>query len=172
MREANAATPRIDDFLVITEVDRGTPFAEPIFQRKYRTSAPDFPYHVVSFWKRDDGAFVPVSYVHFWHRGRMMLIGGACTDGNVVRQMSEAQRRAIDAAGGINLLATRYALRRYGPMCDVVFGHCGDPRSFAILMRCGFQPAKAPYLIAYWPRLLDAEQREALIAEADALGPF
>jgi|SRR5579883_2638582 hypothetical protein len=162
----------IDQFIVITEIDRGVEFAEPIFQRKYRTHAPDFPYHVVSFWKRGDGSFVPISYVHFWQRDRMMLIGGACTDGNVLRRMSDAERAAIDAAGGVNLLATRYALRRYGPLCDVVFGHCGDARSFGILMRCGFQPAKAPYLIAYWPRLLDERRRQALIAEADAIGPF
>lgn len=164
---------RVDDFLVITEVDDAS-MADSIFRRKYGgATVPDFPYHVVSFWKRDDGALVPVSYVHFWHRdNNMMLIGGACTDGNILREMSAGQRAAIDAAGGVNYLATRYSLHRYGPMCDAIFGHCGDARSFGILMRCGFQPMLAPYLIAYWPRLLTADRRQELIDAAHALGEF
>ena len=32
----------IDDFIIVTEVDRGPAFAEPIFQRKYKASVPDF----------------------------------------------------------------------------------------------------------------------------------
>ena len=110
--------------------------------------------------------------MHFWLRDSMMLIGGACTDGNVLRRMSEAERAAIDAAGGVNYLATRFSLKRYGPMCDVVFGHCGDPRSFGILMRCGFQLERAPYLVAYWPRVLSEKRRDELMDAAEAIGPF
>jgi len=163
---------RIEEFIVISEVAEGQRFAEPIFQRKYRTRAPDFPYHVVTFWQRDDGSLVPASYVHFWQRGDMLLIGGACTDGEVLRRMSQDERDAIDAEGGLNLLATRYSLRRYGPQCDAIFGHCGDARSFGILMRCGFQPELDPYLIAYRPRALAEVRRQALIEEAHAIGPF
>src|SRR5262249_23527378 len=105
-------------------------------------------------------------------RGRMLLIGGACTDGEVMRRMSEEERAASDAAGGLNLLATRYSLHRYGPRCDAIFGHCGDARSFRILMHCGFQPVLDPYLIAYWPRTLPEAQRDMLVAEAHAIGPF
>lgn len=163
---------RVEDFIVVSEVDAGPAFAEPIFQRKYAASVPDYPEHVVTFWKRDDGSFVPVSYVHFLRHGDMMLIGGACTDGEVLRRMSAEERAAIDAAGGVNAMATRYSLKRYGPQCDAVFGHCGDARSFDILMRCGFQPAREPYLVAYWPRSLTDARRQALIEQAHALGEF
>lgn len=162
----------ITDFIGVGETGRGNEIAAPIFRRKYGAEPPDFPYHVVSYWKRDDGSRVPVSYVHFWQRGRAILIGGACTDGDVIRRMGDAERAEIESSGGINLLATRYSLLRYGPLCDGIFGHCGDARSFGILMRCGFQPVRDPYLIAWWPRLLDARRRAELIDEVAAIGPF
>jgi hypothetical protein len=165
-------TNRIDDFIIITEVDRGPVFAEALFKRKYRVRVPDFRHHVVAFWKRDGGAFVPVSYVHFTDCGDIMLIGGACTDGELLRTMSEAQRAAIDEDGGINLAVTRYCLTRFGPRCDAVFGHCGDARSWDILSRCGFERVREPYLIARWSRPLEDARRLEMIEKATTFAPF
>lgn len=165
-------TSSFDDFIIITEVDRGPAFADAIFQRKYRARVPDFRHHVVAFWKRGDGSFVPVSYVHFTDWGDIMAIGGACTDGEILRRMSEAERAAIAAAGGINLAATRYSLDRFGPRCDAVFGNCGDERSWGILSSLGFERVREPHLIARWSRPLEDARRRELIEKAAAFAPF
>jgi len=162
----------IDDFIIITEVDRGPAFADAIFLRKYRAKTPDFRHHVVAFWKRGDGSFVPVSYVHFTDWNDIMAIGGACTDGEILRTMSAAERAAIDEAGGINRAVTRYSLDRFGPRCDAVFGNCGDERSWGILSALGFERVREPHLIARWSRPLDAARRHELIEKAAAFAPF
>lgn len=165
-------TSPIDDFIVITEVDRGPAFAAAIFQRKYGARVPDFRHHVVAFWRRGDGSFVPVSYVHFtdWHD--IMAIGGACTDGAILRTMGESERAAIDAVGGINRAVTQYSLARFAPRCDAVFGNCGDERSWSILSGLGFERVREPHLIARWSRTLDDERKRELIEKAAAYAPF
>ncbi len=165
---------KLDDFIIITEVDRGPAFAELIYRRKYGPEArvPDFRHHVVAFWKRADGSFVPVSYVHFTDWADILAIGGACTDGDILRKMSEAERMAIDTAGGINLAVTRYSLDRFGPRCDAVFGHCGDERSWNILSSLGFERVREPYLIAWWSRPIGEQRRRELIEKAAAFAPF
>ncbi len=165
-------TPQFDDFIVVTEVDRGPAFAAALFQRKYHARVPDFRHHVVAFWKRADGSFLPVSYVHFTDWADIMLIGGACTDGEILRSMSAAERAAIDGHGGINLAVTRYSLDRYGPRCDAVFGNCGDERSWSILVRCGFERVRDPHLIARWSRPLHETRKLELIEKAAAFLPF
>jgi hypothetical protein len=172
MTWATPMTNPFDDFIIITEVDRGPAFADALFKRKYRACVPDFRHHVVAFWKRGDGAFVPVSYVHFTDCGDLMLIGGACTDGEILRTMDEAQRASIDEGGGINLAVTRYCLARFAPRCDAVFGYCGDPRSWDILSRCGFERAREPHLIARWSCPLDEARRLEMIEKAMTFAPF
>jgi hypothetical protein len=164
--------PTFDEFIIITEVDPGPAFAAPIFRRKYCDEPPDFPHHFVAFWKRGDGSFVPVSYLHFTDCDDLILIGGACTDGEKLRAMSEAERAAIDAAGGINLAVTRYAIERYAAAREVIFGLCGDARSFANLVQCGFERVKEPHLIARWSRPPSSQRRMELIRKAESLAPF
>lgn len=168
----HAMNSAFDDFIIITEVDRGPAFAAAIFERKYRARVPDFRHHVVAFWKRADGSFVPVSYVHFTDWGDIMAIGGACTDGELLRSMSESERAEIDRVGGINRAATRYSLERFAPRCDAVFGNCGDARSWGILSGLGFERVREPHLIARWSRPLAAERRRELIEKAAAFAPF
>lgn len=165
-------TIALDDFIVITEVDRGPAFAAAIFERKYRARVPDFRHHVIAFWKRADGSFVPVSYVHFTDWGDIMAIGGACTDGEILRRMSDAERAAIDHAGGINRAATRYSLDRFGPNCDAIFGCCGDERSWGILSNLGFERVREPHLIARWSRPLGDSRKHELTEKAAAFAPF
>jgi hypothetical protein len=86
--------------------------------------------------------------------------------------MSEAERAAIDAAGGINLAVTRYAIERYAAAREVIFGLCGDARSFANLVQCGFERVKEPHLIARWSRPPSSQRRMELIRKAESLAPF
>jgi hypothetical protein len=164
--------PAIDDFIIITEVDPGPAFAAPIFRRKYRDEPPDVPHHFVAFWKRGDESFVPVSYLHFTDCDDLILIGGACTDGEKLRAMGTAERAAIDAAGGINLAVTRYAIERYARSREAIFGLCGDERSFHNLAQCGFERVREPHLIARWSWPPTAQRRIELITKAESLAPF
>ena len=164
--------PRLREFVLVTEVDDGGRFADALFQRKYAHSAPTYPHHLATFYRDGQGRYELVHFLHFFSSGNLWLIGGACTDGDVVRRMSAAQRAALDSTGGLMLQATRYGLHKFGASKDAIFGHCGDARSFDVLMQAGFQPVDHPHLLVYWPRLLDESQRNALIAQADALGAF
>jgi len=163
--------PRLRDFIVVTEIGETNALVDALFQRKYGHPSPDYPHHVGTFW-RDGDALRLVHYLHFLESGDMWLIGGACTDGNLVRSMPKQHREAIDAAGGLMLQATRYGLAKFGPRKDAIFGHCGDARSFGVLMQAGFQPEDDPHLLAYWPRLLGEKRRRELFDWAKGLGAF
>lgn len=165
---------RMGDFILVSEVDRGPDFAGAMFQRKYGRDArvPDFRHHVVAFWKRDDGAFLPVSYVHLTDWGDIFAAGGACTDGNILRSMSPQQQEAVTAAGGINLAVSRYYVAEFAPRCDALMACCGDARSWEVVAQCGFERVREPHLIARWSRPLDAERKHELIEKAAAFAPF
>lgn len=164
--------PALREFVVISEVDEGWRFADALFQRKYAHPAPRYPHHLGLFCRDAQGRYELAHFLHFFPVRDMALIGGACTDGDVLRRLPETQRAAIDASGGLMLQATRYGLAKFGAIKDAIFGYCGDARSFGVLMRAGFQPVDHPHLVVYWPRLLSATRRAQLIAEADALGAF
>lgn len=171
MSSIPAVDPALTDFLVVTEVDSDL-VARHLFERKYGHRGPDFPHHIVALYRRDDGCLEVASYLHFFPFGDIMLIGGACTDGAVLRRMAPAQQAAVQSAGGLMLQTTRYALQRFAPRCDAVFGHCGDARSYDVLVAAGFAWAGPPHLIVHWTREPDAMHRRALIAKAAAIGPF
>ena len=164
--------PALREFIAITEIDDGWRFADALFLRKYAHPAPRYPHHLGLFYRDADGRYELAHFLHFLPAREMALIGGACTDGDVVRRMSDAQRAAVHASGGLMLQATRYGLAKFGAHKDAIFGHCGDARSFGVLMRAGFQPVDHPHLVVYWPRLLPEQRRQQLIDEADALGAF
>jgi hypothetical protein len=162
----------IADFIHVTEVDQGPPFAEGLFQRNYRASAPDFPHHVVAFLRRDDGSFLPVSYVHFTDCSDIFLAGGAATDGDLLRGMSEAQRTALKDYGGLMLATLRYGFERWGPRCEAIFTCCGDARALATTPKLGFEETGVEYLLAAWMREPSPRRRRELIAKARSFMPF
>jgi hypothetical protein len=168
-----AYTERLAPFILITEVDNGPAFAEPIFQRKYRASAPDFPHHIVAFYKRDDHHLVPMSYVHFrpW-RDRLMLVGGACTDGRGFALMSDEHRAMVNEAGGLMAQVQLYGFRKFGDTCDAFGGYCGDPRAWEVDMSIGYTPTPHPHLIVKWHKPLSEERRAAIVRELHTIGPF
>ncbi len=162
----------IDDFILVTEVDRGPAFAGALFERKYKAVLPDFGHHVVAFWKRGDGAFVPASYVHFTDCGDIHLAGGACTDGDVLRAMPEAQRAAVEAYGALMLATLRYGFERWGPGRDAIFTCCGDARALQTTPKLGFEETGVDYLLVRWMRELPARRRAELVAKAKSFMPF
>jgi hypothetical protein len=169
---ADPIDARVREFFQLMEIDDGARVADALFRRKYATPAPGYPHHIAAFHRESDGRLALASYLHFLPHGDIMLIGGACTDGDLLRRLPDAERAAVDAAGGLMLQTTRYALDRFWDRCEAVFGHCGDERSFTVLARAGFVRAKPPYLIVRWNRELDEVRQRELIEQAAAIGPF
>ena len=163
---------RVEDFITVTEVDHGPAFVESIFQRRYKQSAPDFPHHIVAFWRRDDGAFVPLCYAHFSDAGEILLGGGACTDDRVLRRLSAAQRDALRTVGGVYQHTLDYAVKHFAPRYAAIFGYCGDGLAERVDLAVGFSKTEYKHLLVYWTRDLAPAQRAVLLAQANAVGPF
>lgn len=160
-------------FITMVEVDDG-PFAiGALFKRKFGDAPPDVPHHNVAFYRDAEGALHPATYAHYRPLGDLYLVGGACTDGAVLRRMSEAERSAVTTSGGLYLHLLRWAFARYADRCEAYFGYCGDPRAYEVDIAAGFVDTDHPKLLAHWHRPEQHEVlRRALIAKAHAIGPF
>jgi hypothetical protein len=164
--------PTFDDFILVTEVDRGPSFAGHIFQRKFKSDPPDFPHHVVTFYRKSWDCMVPFSYVHIRPFGDIYLVGGASTDGRGFELMQPEERDAVKAYGGVYLNALRYAFDKFADRCDAFFGYCGDARAYEVDVAAGFEPTIHDKLIVRWHKPLDEVRRRSLVAKAQAIGPF
>ena len=162
----------LDDFIVVTEVAEGPAVAEQVFQRKFRLSVPDFPHHIVTFFRKDWHCLVPFSYVHIRPRGDIYLVGGAATDGRVLAMMSEQQREQVTASGGVYLNALRYAFDRFADRCEAYFGYCGDARAWEVDMQAGFEPTAHEKLIARWHKPVEPGRKLELVEQARTWIPF
>jgi len=159
-------------FIAITEVSDGKPFVESIFRRKYAAAAPAHGHHLIAWWKRDDGDWRPVAYLNYLPFRGAMLIGGASTDGSVLREMTRVQQEAIAAAGGLMLQLVRYGEARFENESIGTFGHCGDARSWSVLSQCGYVRLDDPHLIVRWNREPQGAAREELLKAVKAIGRF
>lgn len=162
----------IDDVLDVREVDDGRAVAGELFQRRYREQAPDFPLHIVAFWKAPDGREHPVCYIHFTPQGELMLGGGACTDDHLLRRLPADHRAALRAAGGVYRHALTRSVDLLSSRCKAIFGYCGDPLAGRIDRAVGFRDTAHPHLLVYFTRDLPSAEQDALIAQANAVGPF
>ncbi len=161
----------LDNLVAVSEVPDGQPLADPIFQRKYRASAPSHGHHVLVFC-RVEGDWVPASYINYLPHHGAMLVGGACTDGRVLARLPAEDQDRIRAVGGLMLQAVRYSEQRFEPRSIATFGHCGDVRSWSVLQRCGYVRLDDPHLIVRWNREPGRWRRARLLKSIEALGPF
>jgi hypothetical protein len=162
----------LEPFIVVTEVANGAPFADPIFQRKYAAPAPLHGRHLLAWYRCGNGHWRPASYLNYLPYRGAMLIGGACTDGQVLRSMNEEARGSIEASGGLMLQLVRYGEAKFEAESVGTFGHCGDARSWSVLAQCGYARLDDPHLIVRWNREPLAPARDELFAAIKTLGPF
>ncbi|UXI69466.1 hypothetical protein [Tahibacter amnicola] len=162
----------VPPFLYLTEVDDAAPLVGAVFERKFGHAFPEWKHHLIAFYRRDDGALVPLSYVKFFFLGSVMLVGGAFTDGRGFAAMSQEQRDAVTASGGVMVHLLRYGFRHFADRCDAYFGYCGDARAWEVDLAAGFEPVGPERLLAHWHKPLHANTRKAYIAMAEALGAF
>lgn len=165
---------RIAPFLRVCEVEHGDFFAGELFKRMFGGPAPAFGHHIVAFYRRDDGMLFVASYIHFWTQGTIGLIGGACTDGKVLRAMRPEQLRLVNDAGGLFRQTLRYLFftPRFENAVEAFFGHCGDPRAREVVFPAGFSESGLEHLIVRFTRELPAERQHQLVEQAHQIGPF
>ena len=168
----SALPSTLDHFFSVREVADGRAAAGALFQRRYGEVAPDFPHHVVGFWRDSDGVEQPICYIHFTPRGDMLLGGGACTDDRLIRHLPAAHRAALRAAGGIYHQTLAQSVALFAPRYPAIFGYCGDALAHRVDRAVGFQPTRHAHLLAYFTRPLPDREQARLIEEAHAVGPF
>lgn len=169
---SHPGSSELDRFIALREVENGKALADPIFLRRYRTPAPDFPIHVLALYRDDLGTEIPVCYIHFTVQGDLLLGGGACVDDRVLRRMAPDARAAIKQAGGLYQHALTWSVRQLGSRCKAIFGYCGDALAERADLAVGFQRTGHDKLLVYFTQDVSDVERERLIAEANAVGPF
>lgn len=163
---------RFEDFIRISEVDDGEFFAGDLFRRKFGSAPPAFRHHLVAFCRGDDGLLRTAGYLHLMPFGDTILVGGGCTDGNVLRTLSPARSEAVNAAGGILFHLLRHAFANYGDRCEAFLGYCGDARAEEVDLRAGFVKTQHPHLLVHFHKPLHEVMQRALIAKGAAIGAF
>ena len=164
--------PDIERYVVVREVDDGKPFADPIFERRYRATAPDFPIHILAFYLAPDGQELPVCYIHFTEKGEILLGGGACVDDRGLRRMSPEARLAVRKTGGLYQHVLSWSLCHLSSRCKAIFGFCGDALAERADLAVGFRRTAHSKLLVHFSQEFDESERLRLIAEAHSVGPF
>lgn len=169
---SETASPSLDEAFAVREIEDARSVAGDLFRRKFGQEIPDFPHHIVAFWRAPDGPERPFCYTHFTAMGEILLGGGACVDESLLRLMPPAHRRLLRLAGGAYKLTLERATALFADRFPAIFGYCGDRLADRIDRAVGFAPTGHPHLLALFTRPLPAETRERLIAQANAVGPF
>jgi hypothetical protein len=173
MTDSFQLDPRLTEFVTITEVADAGCLAAAVLRRKYDMDVPPHGRHVLAFVAGEAGCWMPAFYVNYLPHRNAMLIGGAATDGEILRRLSERRQAALADAGGLMLQTVRYSEARFADVSVATFGYCGDARSWSILERCDYRRiADHPHLIVRWNRNLPEAERAALVESVRGLGPF
>jgi hypothetical protein len=166
-RNLETLAPRI----VVREVEDGGKIANAMFRRCHGEDAPDYPHHVLAFW-HDAARETPLCYINFLEQGELLLGGGACVDKAALRTLPADLRAAIRDAGGLYQYSLAWAVRHFASRFPAVFGYCADRLAERVDLAVGFEKTRYPRLLAYFTRPLDAARQQALIEQANAVGPF
>jgi hypothetical protein len=160
------------DWLEIREAGDGKRLAESMFQRCFKETPPDFPVHVLAFWRPPNAAPVPLCYIHCTDAGDYLLGGGVCVDRAALRRVPVHQRAALREMGGLYALTLRWSLEHFRSRCRAIFAYIGDPLSERITLSAGFERTIHKHLLVCWTRSLTSTERADLIAKAHSHGPF
>jgi len=156
----------------VTTVSDGPFFVDELFRLKFGSPAPDYGHSVIAFWRGDWQRFVPLCYTNFLPYEGVILVGGAMTDGRVLRQLPAETRREIKAGGGVYYAVLKYAFDRFAPDCEAFFGYAADTRALRVDLAAGFEHTEHEHLIVHFHKPLGAARQQSLIGKIHQLGPF
>ncbi len=159
-------------FITPIVVDNGKFFINELFQRKFNCDAPDKTNHLIAFYKSPGGEILPVSYTSFLPYKNIILVGGAMTDGNVIKKMSDKEKVIISSSGGIYLNMLRYAFDHFSGQCDAFFGRVNDPRALEVDLAAGFEETDYQYIVAHYHKPLSNWRKRKLGKMISKIGPF
>ncbi len=157
--------------IVVREVEDGGRIANAMFRRCHGEDAPDYPHHVLAFW-RDGTREDPLCYINFLAQGELLLGGGACIDKAALRALPVDLRAVIHDVGGLYRYSLAWAVRHFAPHYAALFGYCADRLAERVDLAVGFRQTRYPKLLVYFTRPLDESKQEMLIEQAHAVGPF
>ena len=162
----------LDGFIRLEETHDVPASARALFLRKYKSEIPDFPHHVVAYYRPANGAELPICYIHFTDCGDILLGGGACVDDRLLRKMSADEREALRRVGGVYQFALTWSVKHFSNRFDAVFGYCGDTLAERVDRAAGFESTNYDRLLVYWTGDANAARRKQMIEKAQAFTPF
>lgn len=155
----------------VVELASASAAASALFQHAFGDPVPDFPRHFVLQVSGADQQPLTLGYVHFTQHHNIYLGGGMCIDSRLLRQLSKAQRKALQRQGGPAFTLLSNAIKQLDDGV-AVFGHVGHQGAYQVDLAVGFKPTNHPHLIVYWlAELSDEQQRDTIQLAAD-VGPF
>jgi len=147
-----------DEQIRIVKVDDAAFFIADLFRRTFAESPPLTPVHYVAFYKATPALFEPIGYYHVDQRGEYALVGGLCVDPRYRQK-------------GLGEQFSRIAFEDAREN-KAFFAYIGNPISDTIARKIGYIETNQKHLMVKWMKPLAAEERERIIAEVAALGPF
>jgi hypothetical protein len=156
----------------ITTVGNGPFFIADLFQAKFNSTAPDYGHAVIAFFRNEHNQFLPVCYTNFLPHEDVILVGGAMTDGSVLRQIPEAVRKEIKAGGGVYFSLLKFAFDHFAGDCEAFFGYAADKRALTVDLAAGFEHTPHEHLIVHWHKPLGLWKRKRLVEKIRKIGPF
>jgi hypothetical protein len=160
----NVITPNI--------VDNAHFFINDLFNDKFGSDAPEQTNHLISFYKNASGHFLPVSYISFLPYKNTILIGGAITDGNVIRQIPEDQRKIITECGGVLYSMLEFGISHFGDKYDAFFAYTNNQKALEADLAAGFIETEHQYLVAKYHKPLSRWKKKKLLKMIHKLGAF
>ena len=139
----------------IERVTNAAFFASELFRLVFGHPVPAEPVHYVAFARLADGTLRTVGYYHVAYRGAYALVGGLCVEPGF-RRLAIGER------------LERAAFENVGD-ASAFFAYVGDPTR---AKRVGFRETEHPHLVVRWMKEVDDAQRQRIIDEVAALGPF
>ncbi len=153
-------------------VDNSHYFVNALFQKKFGSPPPKGGNHLIGFYKNEQGHYLPVTYICLTPYKGAMLVGGAMTDGTVIKQMTEEQKTIISETGGIYLNLLKYAFKHFSNQCDAFFGYVNDKRALEVDLAAGFKETNYQYLVVNFHKSISPWKKRRLFKIINKLGPF
>lgn len=156
----------------IIKVSEAAFFIEDLFRRSFGDPPPTIPIHYVAFYKVAPSTFEAIGYYHVTPCGEYALVGGLCVNTGFYRKLwPKRQVGSRQRNRGVGEKLVRAA-------CEDVrgekafFAYVGNPVSEAIIRRVGFVKTRHRYLMMKWLKPLSEDEKERIITEVVAIGPF
>jgi GNAT superfamily N-acetyltransferase len=148
----------MEDNIKIVAVSDATLFASHLFREAFNQPVPVTPVHYVAFAQLSLTTFEVAGYYHVDYRDEYALVGGLCVEPRYRSQ-------------GIGEKLSAFVFAAAGPR-KAFFAYMGNTVSVRIALRIGYEATSRQHLFVRWVKPVSEEEKEWLIAEVAAIGPF